>query len=489
MLRVLCALLALTVVVVDAQGPSVAFVARWGGISKDTPASIVADRQQGVFVVGTTYSHDFPIAHDRQVPVPAHTTGSAPKRNWCVYATKLDAARGAHVYASIACGRGMTWGRAAAVSDTGELWAAGSTDGPGFPVTPDAVQRRFGGSGVLRGAGDAFVLRWSADGRTIRYATYLGGSGDEQATALVADSSGVWVAGYTTSRTLASDAGIAQPSPLGGSDAFLVRIDGHGRLVTLKRFGGPGDDVVSAMTRATPDRLVLVGHSTSPSGTFGQSPQPGAGSFVLLFDTGTESIVWQQRLGDDWNDRLHAVSVLEDGRIVAVGESGSANCDGSGGKQDGWVVILSARGVPLQAFCIGGREVESARGVAIDGGGTVWVTGVTDSPDFAEPAAAADARALVGYRQAFVASIDIERRGVRSIVILGSDEWPRNQYAEGQAVAALGDRIVVAGDIGDSHGGRIPSAGGQILPTAGAFGHGQRFSSHDSFAVALGPVP
>jgi len=476
MLRLLCALLALTVVAVDAQVPAVAFVARWGGISKDTPSSIVTDRQHGVFVVGTTYSKDFPV-----------TTGPAPNGNWCLYGTKLDATRGARVYASVACGRGMTWGRAAAVSGTGELWAAGSTDGPGFPVTPDAARRRFGGSGASYGAGDAFVLRWSADGRAIRYATYLGGSGDEQATALVADTSGgVWVAGSTTSPRFASDSGMAQPSPLGGSDAFLARIDVHGRLVTLKRFGGTGDDVVSAMARASPDRLVLIGHSTSPSGT---SPQHRAGTFVLLFDTRTESVVWQRRIGGAGNDRLHAVTVREDGRVLAVGESGSANCHGSRGKHDGWVVILSAQGVPLQEFCFGGREVESARGVALDAGGGVWVTGVTNSPDFAEPATAADARALVGYRQAFVARIDVERRGVRSIVLLGSDEWPRNQYAEGQALVALGDRIVVAGDIGSSHGGRIPSAGGQILPTAGAFGHGQRFSSHDSFVVALRPVP
>jgi hypothetical protein len=166
----LCALLALTVVIVDAHGPSVAFVARWGGISKESPASIVANREQGVFVVGTTYSQDFPI-----------TTGPSPNGNWCVYGTKLEAARGARVYAAVACGRGMTWGRVAAVSGTGELWAAGSTDGPGFPVTSDAVQRHFGGSGASDGPGDAFVLRWSADGRVIRYASYLGGSGDDHA--------------------------------------------------------------------------------------------------------------------------------------------------------------------------------------------------------------------------------------------------------------------------------------------------------------------
>jgi hypothetical protein len=35
----------------------------------------------------------------------------------------------------------------------------------------------------------------------------------------------------------------------------------------------------------------------------------------------------------------------------------------------------------------------------------------------------------------------------------------------------------------------VPWAGGQILPTVGAFGHGQQFNSHDSFVVALHPVP
>src|SRR5206468_10603336 len=128
---------------------------------KDIPTAIVLDDRNGVFVVGNAYSRDFPT-----------TTGRELNGNWCAFATKLDADSGAANYSTALCTRDMTFAFAAAPGPGGELWVAGSTDGPNLPVTPDAAQPKFGGSSDSTGAGDAILIRWSADGKTIRYATY-----------------------------------------------------------------------------------------------------------------------------------------------------------------------------------------------------------------------------------------------------------------------------------------------------------------------------
>ena len=167
--------------------PEVTFTARWGGDhGKDIPAAIVSDGGRRVFVVGSAHSADFSV-----------TAGPRRKgRGWCVFGTALEATTGSLLYSTAACNQGDTWGRSADVSSSGELWAAGATNGGRFPVTSDAHQGRYGGSNTLRGPGDAFLLRWSADGHSIQYATYLGGAGGDEANAVLDDRlGGAWIGG------------------------------------------------------------------------------------------------------------------------------------------------------------------------------------------------------------------------------------------------------------------------------------------------------
>src|SRR6266850_6795974 len=154
-----------TVFAPQATVPSVAFVARWGGASKDLASAIALDRQH-VYVAGSTFSSDFPT-----------TAGAQANGNWCAFATKLSSDSGAVEYSTGLCTNDMTYAFAAALAPDGELWVAGSTDGGGLPVTSNAAQRTYAGSSSPTGSGDAMLIRWSADGRLLRYATYFGGSG------------------------------------------------------------------------------------------------------------------------------------------------------------------------------------------------------------------------------------------------------------------------------------------------------------------------
>src|SRR5262249_22885626 len=108
---------------------AVLFVARWGGDAKDIATAIVVD-DRAVFVAGYASSRDFPT-----------TTGRELNGNLCAFATKLDAAAGAGIYSTALCTRDMTFAFAAAPGPNGELWVAGSTDGPDLPATPAPPQK------------------------------------------------------------------------------------------------------------------------------------------------------------------------------------------------------------------------------------------------------------------------------------------------------------------------------------------------------------
>lgn len=456
--------------------PETTFTARWGGDQgKDIPSAIVSDGRQRVFVVGSAHSADFPV-----------TAGPRRKgRGWCVFGTALNTTAGSLLYSTAACNEGDTWGRSADVSLSGELWAAGATNGSRFPVTTDAHQGRYGGSNTLRGPGDAFLLRWSADGRSIQYATYLGGAGDDEANAVLDDrNGGAWIGGSTASPGFPNVTVSSQPASA-YPDAFVAHIDPQGRLAESIRFGGPGDDRVLAMTWTADDRIVLVGTTTSTGDAFGGEPRGGLDSFAVAIDPVSETIMWQQRVGGQGDDSLRAVAVLPNGHVVATGQSASATCAGYGGKTDGWILVLSETGSPVREFCTGGRESDSVHGMTVDERGRVWMTGVTSSRDFPLTAQEEEARALACCREAFVAEISVgERRVHAGLLLLGTDRYPRSHYSEGHAVTAIAGGIVATGEFAPQSPGRA-KGGGEIRPSEGAVGYGESFNSTDPYVVGF----
>ena len=90
------------------------------------------------------------------------------------------------------------------------------------------MQCAFGGSGNFSN-GDAFVAKFTPNGRRLLYSTYLGGSEGESGLGIAADNRGnAYVTGYTQSRDFPT-ANALQPA-LGGSgffpslDAFVAKI-------------------------------------------------------------------------------------------------------------------------------------------------------------------------------------------------------------------------------------------------------------------------
>ena len=103
------------------------------------------------------------------------------------------------------------------VDTSGNVYVAGSTASPDFPTTAGAFQTSFGG-GDYR---DVFVAKLDASGAVV-YCTNLGGSGDEDASDIVADEAGnVYVVGTTWSKDFPTTQGVFQRTLRGKQDAFV----------------------------------------------------------------------------------------------------------------------------------------------------------------------------------------------------------------------------------------------------------------------------
>ncbi len=143
----------------DASG-NPQYLAFLGGSADDQSKGLAVDGQGNVYVAGTSRSTDFPAAE---------TVGAAWTGETHAYAFKLNAQGSALMISAHWGGKGRDEANAIAVDENGEVYIAGRTTSPDFPVTAGAVQPAYGGNG------DAFAVRLNAEGTSFIYATYMGG--------------------------------------------------------------------------------------------------------------------------------------------------------------------------------------------------------------------------------------------------------------------------------------------------------------------------
>lgn len=131
-----------------------------------------------------------------------------------------------------------------AVDRGGSAYVVGGSESSDFPCTPGAFQTARAGSA------DVFLTRLSADGSSLLYSTYLGGSLEDVATGIALDADGnACLTGATLSRNFPT-AGDPYDSSHNGSltrpehDAFIARLSPAGR--------GPADLFYSTFLGSRP---------------------------------------------------------------------------------------------------------------------------------------------------------------------------------------------------------------------------------------------
>jgi uncharacterized protein (TIGR03437 family) len=193
---------------------------------------------------------------------------------------------------------------------------------------------------------------------TLAYSTYLGGTGNEVATAVATDNSGnVYMTGVTTSQTLPVKAA-ARVAYGGGTtslvagDAFVAKFDSKGTLVYLTYLGGSRDDFATALAVDASGNAWVTGGTSSTN-------------FPV-----TANAYQKTMAGVGGND------------VVQLG--------------DAFLAKLGPAGDLQYATYFGGRLDDYASGIALDGSGAIYITGSTHSTDFPVTAAAYQARSHGG---------------------------------------------------------------------------------------------
>jgi hypothetical protein len=265
-----------------------------------------------------------------------------------VLAAKIDAAGGL-TYAVSLAGSDDEIGRGIAVDRDGNAYLTGGTNSGDFPATPGVFQTEWGGGW------DAFVAKLNPAGETV-YATYLGGSGDEQGRGIALDPEGdVCVTGFTESANFPTHNPL-QPARKGSRDAFVARFTAGGTGLVYSTYLGEGyQDEGTALALDARGNACVAGSSLRPG-----TPEAPAGffdAFVTRIDRGGSRLGAAYLLGGSEDDWANGVAVDPAGNLYVTGETWSGDfptkdpyqaTPGAWGNSDGFVSKLEfqARSAP-----------------------------------------------------------------------------------------------------------------------------------------------
>lgn len=211
---------------------------------------VAFDAAGSVYVVGSTASLVFPTTTGALQATPPGNSGT---NGYASFVVKLAPDARTIVWSTYLGGNGGNTFASRIVPDNtaNAVWVQATTGGgTNFPLTADGLQRQFGG-----GTYDASYHQLDATTGALKYGTFMGGSGNENAAALALDASGnAYVAGDTDSRNLVVTPTAFQPvyteNAFDGNDWFF-RIVGAGAISSVRpAAGGGAGDVTLSITGA-----------------------------------------------------------------------------------------------------------------------------------------------------------------------------------------------------------------------------------------------
>jgi hypothetical protein len=371
-----------------------------GGASADF-ANRAKATATGVLLVGGTVSADFPrpdaVCAACRNPPPGLQPWELfnPPSDSQGFLVKLDAA-GALVHAAVFGGDRLDNAWVLGLDGAGRPYVGSGSCGDGFPTTPGAYKAARSPAADASDPNnecDVTVARFSeaAGGFALDYGTYLGGSAADFVSGLAVTARGAaWVVGGTTSGDFPTTSGAGQATNAGGYDAFVARIaPGGGTLPYSTFFGGSAYDYPFDVALDGAGGVHVAGRTESTdfpttTGAFQEAARGGSDGWVARFSS-SGSLAWCTRLGGSGFDWPFAIAVAPGGSSYVAGFTESPDFptrlpaqQGPGGDADAFVSRLSPSGSRLTwSTYLGGPGWDGSHGLALEGGGGLWVAGTT----------------------------------------------------------------------------------------------------------------
>ena len=417
-----------------------------GGTGNDFSNGVATDASGEAYVVGITDSTDFPLA----------SLGSYNALTFRMFLTKFDPTGSTLLFADYFGGTsGDDEAYGIALDSAGNAYVTGSTSSSDFPVL-NAYQS------TLAGSQDAFLVKFPADGSSIVYSTYLGGSNltdlggttTQIGNSVSVDSAGeAVIAGVTAARNF----------PIANAYQSSVSTDQFGDWGLygfLTKFAADGGSLVystyvsgsilntSSCTGCFPDseplsvatdalgNAYITGLTTTTdfpvtSGAFAPT-FPGSGLSDVGFVskvTSSGGLGYSTYLGGLYASFLNAIAVDSSGAAYVTGYDIAGDnfpivttsiCDPSLANCNGTVIAkLDPTGTSLiYSTFLGTNNNMAGQAIQVDASGDAYIVGSDLQFDLANPI-----QGYAGNGDVVVAEIDPSASTLLMATFLGGQQW------------------------------------------------------------------
>jgi len=305
------------------------------------------------------------------------------------------------------------WGFTATYGPDGSFYGGGIAFGNGFSNPPGAA----GYDQTFNGTFDIAIIKLTPNGRDRVYATYIGGSGEDQPHSLIVDPQGeLIIAGrsnspdYPTTNTSGN---------LGGWDIVVTKLNASGTaLIGSMKIGGQGNDGVNiadensssgtnslkrnygddARSEVVLDASnnIYVASCTSSNdfpttpGAFQTKLAGLQDGVVLKLDPSCNSVIFSTLLGGSKNDAAYVLALGDNNDIYVGGGTASDDFKGVskigvlnpnflGGVCDGFVTEMNNSGTAvIRGTYLGTSAADQVYGIETDKMGNVYAMGTSE---------------------------------------------------------------------------------------------------------------
>jgi len=317
------------------------------------------------------------------------------------------------VFATYSGASAINFGFTATPDLHGNFYSAGTVFDVGFPTTAGAYQENFVGNTIDGNAGlrvDIGILKLSADGSQLLYATYLGGRRDEQPHSLNVNSNNELVLlGSTRSDNFPVTPTAYDTTFNGNYDLVISRLSPDGsQLLSSTYLGGSQNDGINSFPplrhqyaddyrgdlQLTENNEVIIASLTNSTllPTTAGSAQPAYGGgfcdgLSVRLSEDLSTLRWMTYLGGSDIDALYGAA-LSSQKVILVGgtlsnglpASADAHQQNLAGGADGILAILNLNDGSLDKMTyLGSAGYDQLFFADVDDDGFIYVNGQTDS--------------------------------------------------------------------------------------------------------------
>lgn len=445
-----------------------------GGGGDDSGSGIAVDALSNVYITGYTNSTNFPTA--------VGVFDTSLNGGLDAFVTKLNADGNMLVYSTFLGGGNPDFGNGIMLDATGNAYITGRTSSPNFPTRPGSYDTSYNGGGS-----DAFMAKLNSTGTALVYSTFLGGANLDSGNKIALDSAGnAYVTGSTLSPEYPTTSGVFDASHNAEVDVFVTKLSASGNALLYSTFlGDANDEYGDGIAVDTAGNAYITGYTDSSAfptsgGAFDTSPNGSYDAFVSKLNPTATTLLYSTFIGGQYDEHGDEIVIDGAGNAYITGDTNSGNFPTRpgavdttfNGGYDAFVTKLNPAGnALLYSTFLGGDGYEVGNGIALDGAGTTFITGYTDSADFPTTPGAFDTRYYGGGYELFITRLNSAGSDFLYSTLLGGDS---GEYGNAIAVDPESNAAVT----GNTSSNNFPTS-------PGAFDTSYNGANYDTFVTKL----